>query len=48
MAEADTHEQEFTLRNLPTRSVTLYPTRAQVIRDLRDISLKVCPFPFSQ
>lgn len=45
MAEADTHKQEFKLRNLSTRSVTFYPASAQVIRDLRDITLKVCPLP---
>ena len=33
--------QEFHLRNLLTRSVTLYPAKAQVVRDIPDIILKV-------
>jgi len=41
MAEEDVHKQEFVLRNLQTRSVTLYPTKAQVVRDINGITLKV-------
>ena len=41
MAEEDILKQEFMIRNLQTRSVTLYPARAQVVRDLKDIILKV-------
>lgn len=41
MAEEDIHKQEFQIRNLLTNSVTLYPTRAQVVRDINDITLKV-------
>ncbi|PSR82909.1 hypothetical protein BD289DRAFT_461500 [Coniella lustricola] len=33
-------KQEFCLRDLPTRTVTLFPTRAQVVRDLKDVLLK--------
>ncbi|KAK3306502.1 uncharacterized protein B0T15DRAFT_509873 [Chaetomium strumarium] len=34
------HKQEFHVRDLPTRSVTLFPARAQVVRDIRDVVLK--------
>lgn len=34
------HKQEFRIRDLPTRSVTLFPTRAQVVRDIKDVPLK--------
>lgn len=43
MAEDQVPKQEFALRHLLTRSVTLYPTRAHVIRDINDVILKVCP-----
>lgn len=36
----DLHKQEFRVRDLPTRSVTLFPTRAQVVRDIKDVPLK--------
>lgn len=42
MAEENIHKQEFVVRNLQTRTVTLYPERAQIIRDINDITLKVC------
>ena len=35
------HKKEYRIRDLPTRSVTLFPTRAQVIRDIKDVPLKV-------
>lgn len=35
------HKQEFRVRDLPTRTVTLFPSRAQVVRDIKDVSLKV-------
>jgi hypothetical protein len=35
------HKQEFHVRGLPTRSVTLFPTRAQVVREIKDVNLKV-------
>lgn len=41
MASEVVYKQEFNIRNVATRSVTLYPARAQVVRDIRDISLKV-------
>ncbi|SPQ23869.1 1b4e9f36-a589-48ea-98f2-e1969fde7dbd [Thermothielavioides terrestris] len=34
------HKQEFHVRNLPTRSVTLFPSRAQIVRDIKDVTLK--------
>ena len=40
MAE-EIYKQEYNIRNVATRCVTLYPTRAQVVRDLNDITLKV-------
>ncbi|KAG8530995.1 uncharacterized protein KY384_004352 [Bacidia gigantensis] len=40
MADENTHKQEFAVRDLPTTNVTLYPTRAQIVRDIRDITLK--------
>ncbi|KAK3903109.1 hypothetical protein C8A05DRAFT_33147 [Staphylotrichum tortipilum] len=36
----DVHKQEFHVRSLPTRSVTLFPTRAQVVREIKDVTLK--------
>ncbi|KAK3934839.1 hypothetical protein QBC46DRAFT_398835 [Diplogelasinospora grovesii] len=35
-----THKQEFHVRSLSTRSVTLFPTRAQVVREIKDVVLK--------
>jgi len=35
------HKTEYRIRDLPTRSVTLFPTRAQVVRDIKDVPLKV-------
>lgn len=35
-----THAQEYRVRDLPTRSITLFPTRAQVVRDIRNVVLK--------
>ncbi|KAK4677718.1 hypothetical protein QC764_301230 [Podospora pseudoanserina] len=34
------HEQQFHIRDLPTRTVTLFPTRAQVVRDIKEVALK--------
>lgn len=36
----ETHKQEFRIRELPTRSVVLFPTQAQIIRDISSITLK--------
>lgn len=34
------HKQEYRLLDLPTRTVTLFPSRAQVIRDIKNVALK--------
>lgn len=34
-------KQEFRIRDLFTRTVTLFPTRAQVVRDIKNVALKV-------
>ncbi|KAK4161543.1 hypothetical protein QBC43DRAFT_323507 [Cladorrhinum sp. PSN259] len=34
------HKQSFALGDLATRSVTLFPTRAQIVRDIKDVALK--------
>ncbi|KAK0717953.1 hypothetical protein B0T26DRAFT_711427 [Lasiosphaeria miniovina] len=34
------HKCEYRIRDLPTRSVTLFPTRAQVVREIKDVALK--------
>ncbi|KAL9609694.1 MAG: hypothetical protein Q9167_005544 [Letrouitia subvulpina] len=39
MADPEIFEQAFAIRNLPTQSVILYPARAQVVRDIKDVSL---------
>ncbi|TVY81731.1 hypothetical protein LSUE1_G005469 [Lachnellula suecica] len=39
MATEDVHKQEFRIRQLTTRSVLLFPTRAQIIRDIKEITL---------
>ncbi|KAB5576317.1 hypothetical protein GE09DRAFT_620682 [Coniochaeta sp. 2T2.1] len=33
-------KQEFRIRDIPTRTVTLFPTRAQVVRDIKNVVLK--------
>ncbi|KAG9232863.1 hypothetical protein BJ875DRAFT_426897 [Amylocarpus encephaloides] len=43
MAAENVHKQEFNIRNLSTRSVILYPTRAQIIRDVKEITLQPGP-----
>ena len=35
------NKQDFAVRSLPTRSVTLSPSRAEIIRDINDVTLKV-------
>lgn len=35
------HKQEYHVRHLATRSVTLFPSRAQVVRDIKDVPLEV-------
>ncbi|KAL9584755.1 MAG: hypothetical protein Q9212_001920 [Teloschistes hypoglaucus] len=39
MANIDSHKKEFTVRELATQSVTLYPTRAHVVRCITDLCL---------
>ncbi|KAL8940093.1 MAG: hypothetical protein Q9216_003002 [Gyalolechia sp. 2 TL-2023] len=40
MADSKVHRQDFVLRELATQIVTLYPTRAQVVRSVKDLNLK--------
>jgi hypothetical protein len=40
MASDTLHKQEFRIRELSTRSVLLFPTQAQIIRDIKDIALQ--------
>lgn len=35
------NKKQYHVRELTTRSVTLFPNRAQVVRDLKDLQLKV-------
>jgi hypothetical protein len=35
------HKVEYKIRDLGTRSVTLFPLQAQVKRDIKDVPLKV-------
>jgi hypothetical protein len=42
-----THKQEYRIRDLPTKSVTLFPTRAQIVREIKDVALKVRPHRFN-
>jgi len=41
--DTDIPKQEFSIRKLGTKSVTLYPTKAQIIRNINGISLKPGP-----
>ena len=41
MSGENINKQEFHVRDLPTRSVTLYPASAHIVRDISDIVLKV-------
>ncbi|KAI1758710.1 hypothetical protein GGR53DRAFT_528704 [Hypoxylon sp. FL1150] len=34
------HKQEYNIRQLSTQSVTLFPSRAQVVREIKDVPLK--------
>jgi len=36
----EAHKQEYRVRDLPTKSVTLYPSRAQIVREIKDVVLK--------
>jgi hypothetical protein len=35
------HAHEYHIRDLTTRSVTLFPSRARIVRDLKEVPLKV-------
>ncbi|KFY76886.1 hypothetical protein V499_03577 [Pseudogymnoascus sp. VKM F-103] len=41
--EAQIPKQEFSIRKLGTKSVTLYPTKAQIVRNVNGVSLKPGP-----
>ena len=41
MAEYSIHKQEFVVRDLATSSVTFFPARANVVREIKDVVLKV-------
>lgn len=36
-----THKQSFSIDDLAARSVTLYPTRAAVVRDIENVTIEV-------
>lgn len=38
-------KQEYRIRDLPTKSVTLFPTRAQIVREIKDVTLRVRLIP---
>lgn len=38
--DSESSQQEFSVRKLGTKSVTLYPTRAQIVRDIKGVILK--------
>ncbi|KAF8854047.1 hypothetical protein BDZ45DRAFT_677222 [Acephala macrosclerotiorum] len=40
MVHEEAHKQEFRIRDLTTRSVLLFPSRAQIIRDVKEIILQ--------
>ena len=45
------NKREYKLRDLGTKSVTLFPTRAQVVREIKDIPLvvsRLTPTPLLQ
>ncbi|KAH6635651.1 hypothetical protein B0J18DRAFT_487702 [Chaetomium sp. MPI-SDFR-AT-0129] len=37
------HTQDFHVRDLPTRSVTLFPSQAQIVREIKNVTLKPGP-----
>lgn len=41
MADENVHKKEIHIRDVATRSVTFYPRRAQVVRDIENVVLKV-------
>ena len=44
--EDTSHKVEYRIRDLATRSVTLFPSRAQVVREIKDVPLKVSHPPW--
>ncbi|KAL3417791.1 hypothetical protein PVAG01_10801 [Phlyctema vagabunda] len=40
MTSEAVHQQEFRIRDLSTRSVVLFPTRAHIVRDIKEIALQ--------
>ncbi|KAI9865678.1 MAG: hypothetical protein M1813_002136 [Trichoglossum hirsutum] len=40
MADATVHKQEILIKDISTRSVTLYPARANIVRDINDVCLR--------
>ena len=48
MADEGIHKQDFNVRNVKTRSVTLYPSRAHIVREIDDIRLEVSDACFSE
>ena len=41
MTDGMTHRQDFNIRHVENQIVTLYPTRAQMVRDIKNITLGV-------
>ena len=41
MAETTVHKMEFAVRELAAQTITLYPSRAHVVRSIKDLRLKV-------
>lgn len=44
-ADDTIHKQSFSIDDLAARSVTLYPTRAAVVRDIEDVTIEVSNIP---
>lgn len=44
MADDTVHQLRYSISALTARSVTIYPTRAAVVRDIADVAIKVNPF----
>lgn len=45
MAEITVHKKEFAVRELAAQVITLYPTRAHVVRSISDLRLEVSYLP---
>lgn len=44
-ADDTIHKQSFSIDDLAARSVTLYPTRAAVVRDIENVTIEVSSIP---